>query len=130
MVRGEEMIVAGIGFCAGATSDDIVDLLRGAERQSGCEAQLLAVPDHKAGRPALIEALSVLGVPLIAIDRVRLERVQARCPTSSRAAMEAVGLKAIAEGCALAALDEQGQLVLPRIASARVTCALATGNRS
>ena len=124
------MIVAGIGFCAGATGDDIVDLLRCAEGRSGCDAQLLAVPDHKAARPALIEALSLLGLPLIAIDRMRLERVQARCPTRSRAAMEAVGLRAIAEGCALAALDDEGRLVLPRIASARVTCALATGNRS
>ncbi len=124
------MIVAGIGFRSSATSGDILDILRQAEGQSGCDVQLLAAPETKVSQRALLEVLSILGLPLIAIGRVQLERVQGRCPTRSRAALAALGLSSVAEGCALAALDESGRLVLPRVANARATCALATGNRS
>ena len=123
------MIIAGVGFRAGATSADILEILRRAEDESGCEIQLLAAPEFKASQAALLETLAMLGLPLIAIDQLQLQRAQVRCPTQSRVAMAAVGSSSVAEGCALAALDEGARLVLPRIANARATCALASGDR-
>lgn len=124
------MIVAGIGLRSGARGADVVELIRRAQDQSGHVAQLLAVPEFKQEHAAVLEASSVLSLPLISICRAQLERAQARCPTQSVAARVAIGLGSVAEACALAALEEDGKLVLPRIASPRVTCALAVGSRS
>lgn len=124
------MIVAGIGFRSSASAADIVGLLRRAQEQSGQGIDLLAIPEFKQGCAALLEALPMLGVPHVCISRSELERVQARCPTRSAAARTAVGVGSVAEACALAPLDEDATLVLPRMASAQVTCALAAGNRT
>jgi cobalamin biosynthesis protein CbiG len=130
MVRAEIVIVAGIGFRSAARSADITGIVARARALSGHAVDLLAVPEFKQRYPALLEALSDLGLPLVAIAPWRLERAQTRCPTRSAAAMAAVGLGSVAEACALAALDEDGKLVLPRIAGAQATCALAMGYSS
>jgi cobalt-precorrin 5A hydrolase len=129
MVRAEIMIVAGIGFRTHATCGDIVSIVHRAQVESGTVVQLLAVPNRKAQHEALLDAVAKLSLPLTTIDETRLERVQDRCPTKSAAAMSAVGLASVAEACALAALGEQAQLLLPRIKSARATCAIATGDQ-
>lgn len=124
------MTVAGLGLRSGASSADIVGLLRRAEKESGRSIQLVVVPEFKQQLAALREALSILRLPMITASRARLERLQARCPTQSVAALAATGLASVAEACALAALREGGKLVLPRIATAQTTCAIAIGNPS
>lgn len=127
------IVVAGIGFRGRATTADIVDIVHRAQNQTRSAVRLLAVPQVKAGPAALAEALAeavaILELPLITLDRMQLERVQGSCPTQSAAAMTAIGLGSVAEACALAALDEHARLVLPRIANTQATCALAMGNR-
>lgn len=54
-----------------------------------------------------------------------LAGVEVRCLTRSELASRVVGFGAVAEGSALAAAGAGGRLILPRIASARATCALA-----
>ncbi len=130
MARAETVIVAGIGFRSGVRCADIAGVVARARELSGHAVDLLAVPEFKQRHPALLEALADLGLPLVAIDPGRLERAQMHCPTRSAATMAAVGLGSVAEACALAALQEGGRLVLPRITSARATCALALGYRS
>jgi cobalamin biosynthesis protein CbiG len=129
MVRAEAVIVAGIGFRSVARSADISGIVARARELSGHAIDLLAVPEFKQRHPALLEALSDLGLPLVAIAPWRLERAQGRCPTRSAVAMAAVGVGSVAEACALAALED-GRLVLPRITSAQATCALAMGYSS
>ena len=54
-----------------------------------------------------------------------LAAAQPGCVTRSAAAERVVGVGSVAEGSALAAAGPGGTLLLPRIASARATCALA-----
>ena len=121
------MIVAGVGFRANAASRDIADIVRRAQAQSELEVRWLAVPDFKLPHAGLLEAAATLDLRVIAIERSRLETVQGRCLTQSLQAAAATGLASIAEACALAALDEQAKLILPRLANTHATCALAQG---
>jgi len=121
------MIVAGVGFRSHATSIEIVRIVRRAQEQSGVDAQRLATPDFKSQDSALLEAASILGLRLMVIDRAKLGVAQARCRTRSRIRAIATGAASIAESCALAMLEDPAQLILPQIASARATCALASG---
>ena len=121
------MIVAGVGFRAEAASRDIADIVHRAQAQSGLAAHWLAVPDFKLPHVGVLEAAAALNLRLIAIERSRLEAVQGRCLTRSLKAAAATGLASIAEACALAALDDQAKLILPRMANTHATCALAQG---
>ena len=123
------MIVAGVGFRAAATSSDIVEIVRRAQRESHREASGIAAPSFKTQHEGLLAAVTILGLPLIVIDSARLEAVQGRCITHSAHAAQATGFASIAEACALAALDDRATLILSRIADARATCALAFGDR-
>jgi cobalamin biosynthesis protein CbiG len=64
-------------------------------------------------------------VTLLLVERDALIAAQAACVTRSECAERTLGVAAVAEGCALAAAGQGARLVLPRIASARATCALA-----
>jgi cobalt-precorrin 5A hydrolase len=61
-------------------------------------------------------------VALHFVPAATLEGAQPLCPTSSAAAQAATGLASVAEAAAIGA---NGWLILPRIASARATCAIA-----
>ena len=119
------MIVAGIGCRRGCPGEDIADLVRQAAILAGCEPTALAAPDFKAGEAGLREAARGLGLKLVAVAAADLMAVQPRCPTRSARAAAATGVASVAEGCALAAAGPDGRLILPRIAGARVTCAIA-----
>lgn len=119
------MIVAGIGCRPHATAGEILALLRRATAQANCTADALAIPAfrHDAVGPRL--AADRLGLPLLLVEQDALQSVQTLCPTKSATAERATGLTSVAEGCALAAAGTGAHLVLPRLASGSVTCALA-----
>jgi cobalt-precorrin 5A hydrolase len=110
----EAMIAAGLGFRRGCPADEIVAVLRAAERLAGVSADVLAVPAFKADEAALT------GLSLVLINDVAMAAAQSGCVTAMRS-----GLPSVAEACALAAAGEGAVLLLPRIAHARATCALA-----
>lgn len=114
------MIVAGVGFSGAAAASEIVQLVEHC--LDGREAQRLAVPSARATLPQAAAAAARLGVELVAIPDAALAAAQPRCLTPpGRAALS------VAEGAALAAAGEAAWLLGPRVAGARVTCALATG---
>ncbi len=115
--------IAGIGCRAATPAQDIADLVRRAEAASGCCVTALAAPLGK--RADIAAAAALLCLPLLAIDDDALAAAQPRCLTRSPAALRARGVASVAEGCALAAAGPQSRLILPRIASARATCAIA-----
>jgi len=116
--------VAGLGFRPNATAEALLALL--AEAQRGLPSFThLAAPAFRAETPALRQAATVLGLPLVLVSRAALEAVQPRCPTRSAAALAATGVASVAEGCALAAAG--GALLRPRLAGEGVTCAVASG---
>lgn len=122
------MIVAGIGCRRGATSHDIITLVRRAlEVAAGGNAVLgaLATPRFKGDEPGLTHAATMLGVPLTLVDEAALIAAQPRCATTSVHAAATTGVASVAEGAALAAAGADAILLLPRISGSGVTCALA-----
>ncbi len=114
-------LVAGIGFRAGATADEIVALVHEALAAVGGrseELRLLATLDIKAAAPALCEAATRLGCAIESVPAAELDRMPARRSERVRAA---VGTGSVAEAAAL----RHGPLLGEKRASACVTCAIS-----
>jgi cobalamin biosynthesis protein CbiG len=114
-------LVAGIGFRAGATADEIVALVHAALAAVGRkpeELRLLATLDKKASAPVLYEAAERLGCGIESVSAEELERVARRQSERVRAA---VGTGSVAEAAAL----RHGKLLGERRASACITCAIS-----
>lgn len=118
-------VFAGIGCRRETPAEDLLAVIRDACGRAGQNADVLAAPAFKSAEPGLAQAAAQLGLPLQWIAQADLAAVQARCVTFSAAAERATGLPSIAEACALAAAGPAATLILPRIAHARATCALA-----
>jgi cobalt-precorrin 5A hydrolase len=118
-------IIAGIGCRSLCPADEIVAVVRAACRQAGRAADALAAPVFKAHEAGLHEAATVLGLELILVAAPDLTDAQSRCVTHSKVALSSIGVSSVAEGSAVAAAGESGRLILPRIALAGATCALA-----
>lgn len=119
--------VAGIGCRNNCPSEDILAVVRRACREAGRPARALAAPAFKADEAGLHQAARLLGLPLILVEPADLAAAQARCVTASALARRVTGVASVAEGSALAAAGLGSRLILPRIAGARATCALAEG---
>ena len=102
------MIVAGIGYRAAATVDD----LRAALALTGAQPEALASIDTKASGAAMTELAAELDLRVIAIDEDRIAGVET--PTRSERIDARFGTGSLAEAAALAAVDHQ---------SARITVA-------
>jgi cobalt-precorrin 5A hydrolase len=118
-------VIAGIGCRAGCSAEEIIALLRRACADTGREVTAIAAPAFKRHEPGLHQAASDLALPLIVVEPAQISAAQARCLTRSVHAERTVGVSSVSEGCALAAAGAGSVLVLPRIASAAATCALA-----
>ena len=125
MVGNEAMIVAGLGCRRDCPADDIVVLVRRAIESAGCTVAALAAPDFRGDEPGVQVAAVSLGLPLTLVDRDGLAAAQSRCVTRSMRAEHATGFASVAEAAALCAAGPDSVLLLPRIAGARATCALA-----
>jgi cobalt-precorrin 5A hydrolase len=125
------MIVAGIGFRRSATAPEIVDLVRRAVASERAHClHAIATLDAKAGEAAFVEAAEALSVQRIGIAPDQLKLAQPRVQTQSMRILELHGVGSIAEAAALSAAGAASRLILPRIASGNVTCALATSIES
>ncbi len=118
------MIVAGIGCRRDCPAETILALI--ATLHHPIDA--LAAPQAKCAEPGLQTSARHLGLPLHPISHEALLAVQPLCPTSSLRALEETGIASVAEGCALAAAGPGAKLILPRIANAAATLALAEGD--
>jgi cobalt-precorrin 5A hydrolase len=126
-------LIAGIGCRRGATSHDIITLVRralAAASGDGVILGALATPRFKADEAGLQDAATMLGVPLTLVDEAALIAVQSRCATRSLHAEATTGIASVAEGAALAAAGDNAILLLPRIAGSGVTCALAQASEA
>ena len=118
-------MIAGIGCRRDCPADDIVALVRAAEQAAGAPVTALAAPAAKAHEAGLPAAAAALGVAMLWVAPEALLAAQPRCVTRSACAGRTLGVASVAEGSALAAAGQGAELILPRIASARATCALA-----
>ncbi|MCE4223950.1 cobalamin biosynthesis protein [Methylobacterium sp. C25] len=121
-------IVAGIGFRHATQAGEIVALVQQGLEASGrppSRLRALATAEDRAGEAAFCEAAERLGCSAIGVASEALRAVDARVPTRS-ARMEAErGIGSLAEAAALAGAGAGAVLILPRIASAGATLALA-----
>lgn len=124
---GRSRLVAGIGFRHEASAGEIASLIREALSVAGAPARLGAVATaaDRAAEPAIRAAAAAFGLDALGIEAPALRAVDARVTTRSARMTRERGIGSLAEAAALAAAGEDARLVLPRIASANVTCALA-----
>jgi cobalt-precorrin 5A hydrolase len=125
MGGAQAMIAAGLGFRRNTPAADLIAILRDAEALAGQRATALAAPAFKAAEPGLVEAAAQLGLVLHLIDDAGLAEAQPACVTRSETVRAHTGHAAIAEAAAIAAAGPGARLILPRIAHATATCALA-----
>ncbi|WP_456015291.1 cobalamin biosynthesis protein [Methylorubrum populi] len=128
VTRTEPDAVAGIGFRRATTAEEIVALLHRALTEAGL------TPDHltaivtaadRAGDPALRRAAAAFGLTPLGLDPAALAAADPRVVTRSPRIAALRGVGSVAEAAALAWAGPEARLLLPRIASAGATCALA-----
>jgi cobalt-precorrin 5A hydrolase len=126
---GEEaVIVAGLGFRHGVTPEELVGIVMRAMEEAALapgELTHLATAKARVAEPAFNVAARVLDAVPAAITSEAMRRVAPAVRTISPRVMAAYGVGSIAEAAALGCFEGPAQLVLPRITSARATCAIA-----
>ena len=125
------MIALGIGCRRNASADDIAALI--AEALAAAALQLdaigvVATESAKAEEAGIIAVARRLGRPLVGIIASELAGVSHLAATNSARVQHLKGVPSVAETAALAAVGAHARLLLPRIANATATCALAQGD--
>lgn len=122
------MITAGIGLRPGTSEADILDCLRQTLTAARLEPKAihrLATLASRHDEPGLAAVALAHDLTLIAIPDEALAGFEAACATRSTRISGLYGVGSVAEAAALAAAGPGATLIQPRIATARVTCALA-----
>ena len=130
------MIAIGIGCRRGVAASDVVALVRealarlpqtlsfpGGEAEPG-RTSLFTLAD-KQDEAGLTVAARTLDLPLAFLDRAVLALVVGEARSCSRRVEEMFGLPGVAETAALAGAGQGAVLLVPKLASPTVTCAIA-----
>lgn len=121
-------LVAGIGIRPGTDAAEILACLDRALAQAGLESQAgprFATLASRVAEPGMVAAAASRAAELVGIPDEALKGFEASCATRSTRIASLYGVGSVAEAAALAAAGPGGLLVQARIATARVTCALA-----
>lgn len=121
-------LIVGIGLRPGTVEADLRDCLEQALAAAGLVGQIvsrIATLSARASEPGLMALAIARSADLVAIPDEALKGFEASCATRSTRVASLYGVGSVAEAAALAAAGPGGTLILPRIATARVTCALA-----
>jgi cobalt-precorrin 5A hydrolase len=129
MAGDQAMIALGIGCRRNASAEDIEAVIAqalGVASLSVAAVSVIATANDKAAEPGLVEAARRLGRPLRGIIVSELANMSGLAVTRSERVQHLKGVPSVAETAALSAVGRGGRLILPRIANATVTCALAS----
>lgn len=121
-------LIAGIGLRPGTQAQEITECLEQALAAAGLSesaVRRIATLQARVGEPGLEAVALRLGCAITGIPDEALKGFEAGCATRSTRISALYGVGSVAEAAALAAAGPGGRLILPRIATARVTCALA-----
>jgi cobalt-precorrin 5A hydrolase len=121
------MIVAGIGSRQGVEAAEVLALIQRALAEARIDRAMLsaiATAAGKAAEPGIISAAAQLGLPLRPMSNAAMQAETGGVTRSSYAA-RVFGVSSVSEASALAAAGQGSELILPRIKSAKATCALA-----
>ena len=125
------MIAIGVGCRKGCPADDIVALVRDAMAMlppGGSPASLVSI-EAKRGEPGLEDAARRLGLTLVFFEKSVLQLFATNTKTYSQRIDDLHGVPSVAETAALAGAGRGAVLIVPRLASAGVTCAIAGSGR-
>jgi len=124
------MIVAGIGCRRGTLTEDIVNLVHAVLARLEVQREKLdaiATEASKANERGIEDAARCLSVRLIACGIADLEEVADKVMTRSSRVQALKGVPSIAEAAALVAAGRNARLLGARVATDKVTCAIAIG---
>lgn len=122
------VLAIGIGSERGIAATELEALVRDTLKAHDLSPRAVACLvslDIKEDEPAMHELASALGVPLRFFTADALAAETPRLKTPSRVVEQAVGVAGVAEGAALAAAGSKARLIVPKVKSARATCAIA-----
>ncbi|WP_171167907.1 cobalamin biosynthesis protein [Streptomyces sp. I05A-00742] len=115
-------LYVGLGARPGVPADEVLALVARC-LPAGGRPVLLSTLDVRAAEPGVVAAAARLGVPIRSYGSAELDRVSV--PHPSAAVRAAVGTSGVAEAAALLAAGVGAVLLVPKVASVRVTCAVA-----
>ncbi|MGJ5208231.1 cobalamin biosynthesis protein [Bradyrhizobium sp. HKCCYLR20261] len=124
------MIALGIGCRRDISADAIEAVVVQAltvARLSTAEITVIATAADKQDEPGIIETAKRLQRPLLGIAADELSAVADLTVTRSDRVQRLKGVPSVAETAALAAAGRNARLILPRLAHASATCAIAEG---
>lgn len=122
------VLALGVGCERGVDVDELATLARDTLDNAGLAAGAVACVvslDLKSDEAAVHALARDLGVPARFLTAEQLEAEAGRLANPSHAVFDAVGCHGVAEGAALAAAGEGGELIVEKTKSARATCAVA-----
>ena len=121
------MIAIGIGCRKDCPADDIVALVREtvAFLPPSTQPEGLFSIEAKRGEAGLVEAATLLGLPIGYIKREELRTFADGASHTSDRVLALHNVPSVAETAALAGAGEGSVLLIRRRASARATCAIA-----
>jgi cobalt-precorrin 5A hydrolase len=125
------MIALGIGCRRDASANDIEAVIAqalAAARLETSDIAVIATAVDKTDESGVIEAAMRLQRPLRGIGIADLAAVAELTVTRSDLVQRLKGVPSVAETAALAAAGRNARLILPRLANASATCALAQGD--
>jgi cobalt-precorrin 5A hydrolase len=133
MAGAEIMIVAGIGCKRGTLSEDIVSLIIAVLASFGIARENLdaiATEASKADEGGIANAARSLSVPLVRCSIADLDRAADKIVTRSSRVQALKGVPSIAEASALVAAGHNARLLGARVATEKITCAIAISEGS
>lgn len=122
------MIAIGIGCRTQATADDIEAVVRAGMARIGLspdQASGLFAPWSRREAIALMQAAERLRLPLVFVSEADMQRQDERVVTRSDRVIALTGVGSVAEAAALSGAGAGARLLLPRLAHASATCAIA-----
>ncbi|MDA4844665.1 precorrin-3B C(17)-methyltransferase [Hoeflea poritis] len=128
LVYAPGTLCLGMGCERGTEPEEAVALAASALREAGLAPQAVAGVfsiDLKADEAAIHAVADHFGVPALFFDAAMLEAEAGRLENPSDVVFAEVGCHGVAEGAALAAAGQSGQLVVAKRKSRRATCAVA-----
>jgi cobalt-precorrin 5A hydrolase len=128
MAGEQAMIVAGIGCKRGTLSEDVVSLILTALSSFGIARENLdavATETSKADECGIADAAQLLSVRLVRCSMADLDRAADKVMTRSSRVQALRGVPSIAEASALVAAGRNARLLGARLATEKVTCAIA-----
>ncbi|CCD94009.1 putative CobE protein [Bradyrhizobium sp. ORS 375] len=124
------MIALGIGCRRDASLDAIESVIAqalAAAKLAVDDIAVVATADDKLREPGVIEAAKRIGRPLLGLTENELSAVADLAVTRSDLVQRLKGVPSVAETAALAAAGRNASLIMPRLANASATCAVARG---